>query len=422
MGTFFRVVAFVLVCFLIMGAATAAYFWKDIERQIHRKDLPGLVEAAGSPTLNILVIGTDSRESPMSREDIKRFGRVGGKRADTIILVQVVPSQRRAALVAFPRDLWVPIPGHGINKINSAFQYGPDVVIEAVHQISGVSINHYVEVNFNGFRRLVDSIGGIDVCLDRAMNDKMLQFRLPGGVSHLDGNAALTFVRSRHADADGDFGRIRRQQQFLRTVVAKLGRPSVLVNPFRVHSLATAFAANVTTDRDFKLTDMAKLARNVKSVSPEQMQTYTVPGELGRAGGQSVVLPDTERANVLFGALRDAIDPAQALAPNPVRVAVEDASGRGIAAAVASELTKRGFVVTRSGPAARTQRRSQVISPGPLFNDARRVVVVVPGAQLLRGGTEIRLVLGTGFRELAQAPKGEAPAPGGPCANFKPGD
>lgn len=411
--------AVVLVVALIALGAGAAYFWKDIERRIKKTDVN--VTAAGGGVLNILVIGTDYREGAQSREDLKRFGKADGKRADTIILMQVVPSEKRAVLVQFPRDLWVPIPGKGTAKINSAFAAGADKVIETVEQLSGVPVNHYVEVNFYGFRALVDAIGGIDVCLDRPMRDSVLQFRLPAGVSHLGGNEALTYVRSRHSDADGDFGRIRRQQQFMRTVVAKLGRPSVLLNPFKVRSLATAFASNVTTDQDFKLTDMARLAQSVRSVSPEAMRSYTVPGEVGSTGGQSVVFMDRDRAEALFQALRDKADPEQALAPKPVPVVVEDASGKNLGRRVGDDLGQRGFQVTGVTEAPAPQKATSVISPRASANDARRLVGIVPGAKLLFGGTEIRLVLGSSFTGLTQAPKGEAPAPSGPCADFDPG-
>lgn len=367
------------------------------------------------------MIGTDFRDPSQTRQDVKDFGRVGGRRADTIILVQAVPTERRAVLVQFPRDLYVPIPGRREGKINSSFEDGPDKVIQTVQGLTGIPINHYVEVNFYGFRHLVDAVGGVDVCLDQPLRDSQLRFRLPAGVTHLDGKTALSFVRSRHSDPDGDFGRIRRQQQFLRTIVAKLGQPSILLNPLRVHNLATAFAANVTTDRDFKLGDLARLARHVRSVKPEQMQTFTVPGEIGRARRESVVLLDRERADVLFRALREVRDPEQALAPQPVEVAVEDASGKALGSSVAAELGKRGFVVSRTATLPTIQSRTEVHSPRVRANDARRLIGVVPGSRLLFKGADIRLVIGSRFGGLAKAPKGEAPRPGGPCQNFNSG-
>lgn len=409
-----------LVLVLLAAGAGAAYFWKDIERRIRRVGVGELTAASGG-TRNILVIGTDSRAFVDTAEDARKFGRVGGRRADTVMLVQAVPSERRAVLLSFPRDLWVPIAGDGMGKITTSFEHGPEAVIQTIQDLTGIPVNHYVQVDFNGFRHLVDAVGGIDVCLDKAMRDSVLRFRLGAGPHHLDGDSALTFVRSRHSDADGDFGRIRRQQQFLRAVVSKIGKPSVLLNPIRMHGLAGAFAENVTTDREFRMTDMLRLAKNVREVSPDQMQTYTVPGDIGRAGSQSVVRMDRQKAEPLFQALRDGQDPAEALAPKPVQVVVQDASGRGVGERVAADLRARGFEVAGVVEAPAVQTRTTVMSPRSSANDARRVLSVVSGARLAYGGTSITLVVGTNYRGLVQAPKGEAPQPGGPCVGFDPG-
>lgn len=302
-----------------VSAGAGAYFWREIGGLFTRVDLR--LDPAGGGALNVLLIGSDTRDNVNDPEDVRMFGRVGGKRADTIILAQVVPSQGRGVLVSFPRDLWVTIPGeegsHQTHrgKINSAYNFGPQSVIDTVQQLTGVPINHYLEIDLKGFRNMVNEVGGVEVCLEESLYDSQLNFRLPEGVTELSGNQALSFVRARYATPDGDFGRIKRQQQFLKAVTRKVGSPSVLGNPLTVKRLAEAFARNVTVDNFFQLDDMVSFALNVKRIGPEQLQTYQVPGRIGRGGAQSVVLMNEAEAEVIFGALRDVVDPEQRLHP-----------------------------------------------------------------------------------------------------------
>lgn len=301
-----------------IAAGAGAYFWREIGGLFTRVDLR--LDPAGGGALNVLLIGSDTRDNINDPRDIEMFGRVGGKRADTIILAQIVPSQERGILLHFPRDLWVTIPGEGARrttrgKINSAYQHGPQAVIDTVQEVTGLPINHYLEIDLKGFRNMVGAIGGVDICLTEPLYDSQLNFRLPEGVTKLNGNQALSFVRARHASPDGDFGRIRRQQQFLKAVVTRVGSAGVLGNPLKVKSLAEAFARNVTVDTFFQLDDMVRFALSVKRVGPEQLQTYQVPGRIGRVGAQSVVVMQPEQADVIFGALRDVVDPKERLSP-----------------------------------------------------------------------------------------------------------
>ncbi|HVE91010.1 MAG TPA: LCP family protein, partial [Actinomycetota bacterium] len=243
-----------LVVLGLTGSAGAVYFYRDINNSLDRVDVKLTEPAPETGTMNILLIGSDARED-LTREEKRMFGGdVSGQRADTIILAQLIPSEKRGVLLHFPRDLYVPIPGKRRQaKINSAYEAGPQAVIETVQRLTRVRINHFMEIDIKGFRRMVDAMGGIDICLDQKLYDPKLQFRLRAGPNHLDGNAALSFVRARYATGSGDFGRIQRQQQFLKAVVAKVGRPQILGRPDRVRALGRAFAQNVTVDQGFSL-------------------------------------------------------------------------------------------------------------------------------------------------------------------------
>lgn len=299
-----------MVVLLVLALGGGYLYWRVIGGLFTRTDVA--LDPTSGPALNVLLVGSDSREGLDDPEDVTRFGSVGGRRADTIILAQVVATQQRGVLVHIPRDLWVTVHGQGRQhqgKINSAYRDGPQAVIDTVGNLTGVPINHYMEVDISGFRKMVDAIGGIDVCVEDDFYDSKLNFSLPPGTNHLDGNEALSYVRARSATPDGDFGRIRRQQEFIRSVMSKVGNPSVLGNPVRVNDLARSFARNVTVDQFFQLDDLIRFALSIRRVGPDQLLTYSVPGHVGSAGGQSVVLVNEQEAESLFSALRNVQEP-----------------------------------------------------------------------------------------------------------------
>jgi len=311
-----RGISIALVLVVLLGVAGGYYYWHTISGLFQRTSLSLSASAGGA--MNVLMVGSDSRAGLTDPADVNRFGTVGGRRSDTIILAQIIPSQQRGVIVSIPRDLWVTVHHGGRTyegKINSAYAYGPQAVIDTVYALTGVPINHYVEVNFGGFRKMVDSIGGIDVCNQQSFYDNVIGYGLTKGPHHLNGLDALQYVRTRHATADGDFGRIKRQQEFMRAVMAKVGRPSVLGNPVRVNRLATAFAQNVTVDQFFKLPDLIRLAVSLRRVGQNQLETFSVPARVGSVAGQSVVFVNQTQAEPLFGALRQTKDPAATIAP-----------------------------------------------------------------------------------------------------------
>ena len=317
-----RGVSFALVLVIVLGVAGGYYYWRTIAGLFQRTNV-NLSEAVGG-AMNIVIVGSDSRAGLTDPEDFHRFGAPAGRRSDTLILAQIIPSQQRGVLLSIPRDLWVTVhhgPGRFEGKINSAYNYGAQSVIDTVYALTGVPINHYIEVNFAGFQKMVDAIGGIDVCNQRSFYDYIIGFGLKAGPHHLGGLEALQYVRTRHATADGDFGRIKRQQEFLRAVMSKVGRPSVLGNPLRVNRLATAFAQNVTVDQFFKLPDLVRLAVSLRRVGQNQLETYSLPGRIGNVAGQSVVFVNQTQSEPLFTALREVKDPrglmAQTSSPAP---------------------------------------------------------------------------------------------------------
>lgn len=328
-----RGLSLTLVLIVVLALAGGFYYWRVIGGLFRRVNVTLAPPSGGA--LNVLMVGSDSREGLDSPEDVLRFGRVGGRRADTIILVQVIPGQQRGVLVHIPRDLWTTVHAEGRQfqaKVNSAYNSGPQSIIDTVGSLTGVPINHYIEINFAGFRRMVDAVGGIDVCNAQSFYDPKINFQLDAGLHHLDGEQALSYVRTRRATSAGDFGRIRRQQEFVRAVMSKVGKPTVLGNPVRVNSLATSFAHNVTVDQNFQVSDLIRLAISIRRVEPDQLLTYSVPGHVGRIGGQSVVIIENDKAEPLFEALRNVSDPSDVVPTQQQAAAPRAFGGIGVVA------------------------------------------------------------------------------------------
>lgn len=269
------------------------------------------------PSTNFLVVGSDSRAFVDDSEDEASFGVVGCDCADTIIVVRLIPGQDRALLVSFPRDLWVEVPGRGPSKINASFGDGPQSVIDTLRANFGIPIHHDVEVDFSGLRSIVEAMGGVEMHVAAPARDAKTGLDVPeAGHVTFGGDEALAWVRSRsyeyyeggqwHRDQRSDFGRIERQQRFIRQLVAQAIERGVL-NPLRGNRLIGRTLENVVVDSTLESGDVFKLARVFRSGDPEDLEMLTVPARVGRKGSASVVLA-TEDAEKVFARLRGELD------------------------------------------------------------------------------------------------------------------
>ncbi|MBP2364491.1 LCP family protein [Pseudonocardia parietis] len=273
--------------------------------------LPANSEATSSGT-NYLIVGSDSRDG-LSEEDGERLatGEAAGQRTDTIMLLHTGSSG--SVLVSIPRDSFVPIPGHGSSKINSAFAIGgPQLLTETVEGATGLKIDHYVEVGFGGFVGAVDAVGGVDMCVEEAIDDPLAGLDIQAGCQELDGATALGYVRTR-ATPGSDFDRVQRQREFLSALLGKATSPLTLINPFRMVPLASAVTDTITVDEGDHLWNIAGLAWGMKGVSGGDGVQTTVP--IGGSSGSSLRW-DRGRAQELFGALQqDQAPPASSFGP-----------------------------------------------------------------------------------------------------------
>jgi LCP family protein required for cell wall assembly len=221
---------------------------------------------------------------------------------------------RAPTLVSLPRDSYVPIPGHGRNKLNAAYAFGgPRLLAQTVEQVTGIRIDHYLEVGFDGFADVVDAVGGVRICVPAPMHDPKAALDLRAGCQVLDSKQALGYVRTR-ASPRGDLDRVERQRQFLGALIGRVTSPGVLLNPFRSVPMALNGADAVAVDRGDHVWHLVRLPFAMRAVSGGGGVAVTVPvagGELVPGAG-AVLRWDRPRALALFDALRqDRPAPAQ---------------------------------------------------------------------------------------------------------------
>ncbi len=291
---------------LLLIAALVLFVMVDsrLNRVDALTDWPG--RPAVTPGADWLIVGSDSREG-LSAAERKRLGtgQAAGRRTDTMMLLHI-PRSGAPTLVSLPRDSYVPIPGRGRNKLNAAYAFGgPKLLAQTVENVTGIHIDHYMEIGFDGFASLVDAAGGVNMCIPKPMNDPMAGLRLKAGCQVLDSRQALGYVRTR-AGGRGDLDRVVRQQQFLSALIGRLTAPSVLFNPFRSVPLAFNGADSIAVNRSDHVYHLIRFPFAMRAVSNGKGVATTVPVATTQTvpGAGSVVIWDRAKALALFDALR----------------------------------------------------------------------------------------------------------------------
>lgn len=372
--------------------------------------------------VNVLAIGTDSRDG-LSDDELRELGteRAGGQRTDTIMLVQLDLDRDEVRLLSFPRDLLVTRCDGSRGRINGAYAIGeqdgrggPTCLVETVTELTDVAIHHFVEVDFAGFINVVDALDGVSMWLEEPLEDEYAGIDLSAGCVTMDGPTALGYVRSRHADDSGDFGRIERQQQFLNTVLDEAVSMGTVVNPARLFRLVNSAAKAVETDEGLGLREMNRLAYSLRNLDAEAMDVYTVPGRNRRIDGAWLVVSRDEQAEQLYEAFRDAEpvpegvgvdEPGDVVVGDVPPLHVLDGSGRtALAWDVASALEREGFEVADSGRADSDDFEvTQVVFPEGRREEAQLVAEELGGANIVAGdaGEPLTVMLGADFSEEA---------------------
>ena len=426
-----------VVALVVVGGV--GFAWWRLNSNISRLDVTDELgdrpQGAQGP-LNILLIGSDNREG----EGVPGASLTEGARSDTTLIAHVSADRQHVTVVSVPRDSMVPAPRDCDvsaprdqwvdTQWNATFSVGgPACLIKTIEGNTGLFVNHFAVVDFNGFRAMVDALGGVPVCAPEAIDDPKAKLKLSAGRHVLDGTQALGYVRARKTLGDGsDLGRIERQQAFLSSVVQEATRTSLLLRPDRLFGFLDAATRSLTTDEEFGLGTMQDLASSVQDIGIKNVRFLTVPLE--------DYAPDPNRvawapeAEDLWQTLRDdgvvgeapapgATASAKPLTVSPADITVQvvNATGvEGLASEVAAALTAQGFggVETTS---TTDRPNGVVVEHGPGQAEAARTVAAAfEGARVRENaevGLTVRVTLGAGASPVQELPNrtGTSPLP-----------
>ncbi|HEY5835049.1 LCP family protein [Streptomyces sp.] len=387
----------------------------------------------GSKGTNFLLVGTDRRDGldPAAKQRY-HLGGAPCRCTDTIMLVHLSQDRQRASVVSVPRDTYVRLPGAAPAgsgrptaaathpaKINEAYaDGGPKLTVRTVEQLTGVHIDHYLEVDFVSFMKTVDVIGGVQVCTTVPLQDSYTGLDLPVGTTTLSGGQALQYVRSRHLDGAADLGRMQRQQRFLAQVIHRITSGSTLHDPVALSRIATTALGSVRADHGLRTTDLIALARGMKGFSPSSSEFVSVPlSEVNHAvpGVGSTVKWDDRKAGRLWASIRadrpltvrkkHARGGKVEVDPSQIRVRVANGTlTNGLAATAQKQLGDTGFV-TPGLPVTADHRtdRTEIRFDPRWDRSVRSLAAALPGAALVPVpglGPVMDVTLGSDFTKV----------------------
>ncbi|TDD67336.1 LCP family protein [Actinomadura rubrisoli] len=414
---------------MLLAGAGAVGLYYDLVGGIDQKHVGGQLGSNRpkklNKSLNVLLLGSDTREG-----DNARYGaEMTGARSDTAILLHLSPNRDQAVGISFPRDSMVKIPECKKEKggtvpaqfgmLNAAFAYaGPTCTWKTLESLTGIHIDHFVQIDFSGFKRMVDALGGVEICVEKPVNDPRAELSLKAGKQTVKGEQALGYVRARYSLGDGsDLERIERQQKFMASVVDKATSGSVLSDPAKTYKFLKAATKSMTTDDELDLSTMKKLADGLKGMSAGQVRFVTVPVE-GYAPDPNRVQWNQQRAKPLFEAIQHDNDlpaepaapqkPEQKLpAPGKVKVTVVNAGGDDkLIARVMTRLARRGFDVAKKAEKGPAAPESRIVYSPSVESQASALARIVPDALLSADANAprdgVRLVIGKNGAHLTQ--------------------
>ncbi|MEU4415493.1 LCP family protein [Nocardia salmonicida] len=365
----------------VLVLALTGFAWRSVDNLIANIDRIGGLGLGGERdgAVDILLVGVDSRTdahgNPLTKAEraMLHAGDEVGTNTDTIVLIRVPNDGRSATAISIPRDAYVDIGGQGKAKINSAYgstketeraelladgkseaeaerastKAGRQALIKSVATLTGITVDHYAEVSLLGFVLLTDSVGGVEVCLNQAVDEPMSGADFPAGRQRLDGQEALSFVRQRHDLERGDIDRIVRQQVFMAQLVGQLLNAKILANPGKLSEISEAVGRTVVLDEDW---DVLAFLQQLKDLSGGKVEFETIPvSDLNSmtSAGESVVKVDPKAVQSFVAGLvgeEEQDEAAPKIDTSTVTVSVLNAGGAtGLAGKVSAALTSKGF-------------------------------------------------------------------------------
>jgi LCP family protein required for cell wall assembly len=397
----------VVVCFAVgVALAVGALVWQGghelIGTRIALDNLgqPPVSEGEAEPqglsqAQTVLVVGDDSGDDLSRGFRDLGAGEREGHRTDTIMILRIDPQGNKITGINFPRDLLVTLCDGSRQRINAAwYTGGADCLVETVRDFAGIGIDHYVQVNFEGFVKIVNAVGGVPMYLEKPMVDPKAHVDLPKGCVELDGRNALGFVRTR---IDSDFGRIARQQRFLKELADRATSLSVLANPVRLFQLVDSIGELLTVDDELGIGTMREFALTLRSVESDDITLGTIPTVTDSSTGVFYEIPVESGTRDLLRAFKQgtlarylgeapADRASESASPEPEpKIAVDELSPvsvlnasniTGLAASMAEVLVDAGVAVRTVTDADRPEPDGVVIAyPSGKLTEAQSLQV-----------------------------------------------
>ncbi len=356
-----------------------------------------------STAQTVLVVGDDSGDELSAEFRDIGAGERQGHRTDTIMVLRIDPVGNRVTGINLPRDLFIPLCDGSRQRINAAWYVGgADCLVETVRDFAGIRVDHYIQVNFEGFVKIVNAVEGVPMYIEEPMNDPKAHLDLPQGCVVLDGRTALGFVRTR---ADSDFGRIARQQRFIKELADRATSLSVLANPVRLFQTVDAIGDLLVVDDGLSLGTMREFALTMRNVDSGDITMGTIPTVTDSSSGAYYEIPIESQTDDLLTAFRNGtlpqylgeesdVGPSESASPAPTPkiavdelspVAIRNASNvEGLAASTAEALSDAGVEVASIADADRPEPDGVVIAyaPGQLTEAESLKVAAFPDAVL----------------------------------------
>lgn len=439
------------VLLIVVGGYAAYSYFRFVGGVTHVDVISKSGNDVDGQDQNILLVGDDHRPDGATQAELDQLSTTddgGGTNTDTMMVLHIPANGNSATLISLPRDSWVDVPGHGMNKLNSAFSLGgggsdptagAKLLIQTVQNLTGLSIDHYVRVSLLGFYTIAQALGPVQVCLNNAVDDPYSGANFPAGVSTLDAKQALSFVRQRHGLPRGDLDRVVRQQYFLSVEAHKFLSAGTLLNPGKLTKVLDAVSGSLETDPGL---NFLQLAAQLQGLTGGKIQSATIPisgtPTITVDGSDlSIVEVDTAAMPAFIQGLMGtptAYDKATAAKPADTSVTVLNGGSQNGAATTATQtLAAAGFATGTPGDAD-THPSTVIQYPAGKEAQAKAVAAYLPGASVQETAdvSTVTVVLGddgimptapgaggtgggTGGDSTEPAP---TPTPSGPATNY----
>ncbi len=418
-----RNIGIILVVVLLVIAIAGYGYVKYRYGQIKKLTVGNLTKPASNQPMNILIVGSNSRAA-LNGKQASAFGtaqQVGGARSDVTMILHIDPKTHSVSLVSIPRDLFMPIPDSNLsNRVDASLNSGPSQLVKTIEQDLGIGISHYVELNFDTFQSIVQTLGGLDMYFPYPVRDAYSGLNVQAtGCHYLNGFQALAVVRARHLeyktpagqwieDPLGDLSRIRRDHEFMRVLFSAVKQKGIS-NPLTLNAILSSVAPDLQVDSGFSLGEMFSLASQFRNLNPNSIPTATLPVALvnnytyNGANYGDVVFPAQPQDQTIINKYLDL--PVPTISKSSFSISVLNGSGIAQqAGTVAQQLGADGFKVTSTGNAKVLSTDTETIiyykagflQQASLLRDSLSGAVIMGQSSTLTSAP-VELVTGTGL-------------------------